>query len=322
MIRKIILLISATLIIMWLVGAHVIKNKLISVISGINSDNIKFTYEDTRISGFPFNWQVSFISPKLIIIEQKSFKDISTPKLNVSFNYLMQGLKVNFGKSISYNKDKEHHIEEYNLLSTKDILLNLSFQKSIYLMNSDSVRYNIIDKADFSASESRAYMDNKEVLWIPNIQVGYNLVESDSIEQKNLVLKGEYNSSELFETKEGQLLVDLSWLSNNIPLKNSEEVDFEHKFMLSQFHINIDDAFCDAKGGIELRENSSPKGQFDVTMKKYSSIASLIIPKYFAADASVLNKFIEKSVPSRTQEDSESVKFKVTFSDQGIKVEQ
>lgn len=307
---------------MWLVGAHVIKNKLINVMSGINSDNIKFTYEDTRISGFPFNWQVSFISPKLIIIEQKSFKDISTPKLNVSFNYLMQGVNVNFGKSISYNKDKEHHIEEYNLLSTKDVVLNLSFQNSIYLMNSDSVWYKIIDKADFSASESIAYMDNKEVLLIPNIQIAYNLVESDSIEQKNFVLKGEYNSSsELFETKEGQLLVDLSWLSNNIPLKNSEGIDFDHKFMLSQFHINIDGAFCNAKGGIELRENSSPKGQLDVTMNKYASIASLIIPKYFAADASVLNKFIEKSVPSGIQEDSDSVKFKVTFSDQGIKVD-
>lgn len=76
---------------MWFAGAHLIKNKLLLIAEEASSDNIKFSYQDTNISGFPFNWQVNFISPKLTLIEQKSLRDIVLPVLNVKFNYLLRG---------------------------------------------------------------------------------------------------------------------------------------------------------------------------------------------------------------------------------------
>lgn len=69
MIRKILLLISLVVIVLWFAGAHFIKGRLISAITELSSDNVKISYQEIAVSGFPLAWEVEFLSPKVTVVD-------------------------------------------------------------------------------------------------------------------------------------------------------------------------------------------------------------------------------------------------------------
>lgn len=67
---------------------------MLDFIDQIDSDNLKFQYDNTKLSGFPFNWKVTCISPKITFIDQASLKEIATENFSVSSNYLGNNLEI------------------------------------------------------------------------------------------------------------------------------------------------------------------------------------------------------------------------------------
>ena len=90
MIRRIILYISLSFITFWFTGVYLIKYRVAALIKNSGSDNIKLSYDDIRVSGFPSRWEIRIIAPKVTFIDSINSRELSSKSL---FIYLTSALK-------------------------------------------------------------------------------------------------------------------------------------------------------------------------------------------------------------------------------------
>lgn len=86
MIRKILLFICLAYTIIWFAIAYTIKSNVVSTINNSETDNIKISYSQIKISGFPSRLQISLIDPKIKFIEHVNSKELSTEKIDLFRN--------------------------------------------------------------------------------------------------------------------------------------------------------------------------------------------------------------------------------------------
>ena len=107
MIRKIALALVVLFVLTWIVLAHFAKSKIVSFVNNSQTDNIKISYSDASIAGFPFGFQVRFASPKITIIDQAISREIASDYLNCSFSYKLGNAKLDFGKVLYYSSARK-----------------------------------------------------------------------------------------------------------------------------------------------------------------------------------------------------------------------
>jgi len=320
-IRKIILFIIVALVVTWLAGAHIIKNRLIMIAEDASSDNIKFSYQDTKISGFPFSWQVTFISPKLTITDQKSLREIFIPSLNTKFDYSMQGVVFNSGQIIYCNDIQGPLVQEYQFISDQDISVNAYFTESLYFMDSALQWKDFISAIKFDLSSIKMDLAGREIFTMSDIQVRSRQEQNDFISSMQLKLVGNYSASASYlNVSKAHLLVDLSYLINNHLLESEGKIDFDRKLKLSKIKLYLDNASLDLSGVLNLTRSSLPHGELDVSLVQYHDVINAVVPDDFMFSADYIKKIIAKATLSDANNDSNNVEFKVRFSDKGISV--
>lgn len=308
---------------LWFFGAHLVKNKLISFIGELESDNIKISYQDTKISGFPFYWQITFISPKVSLIDQKSIKEISGRALNIKTDYLIQDIGLDLGKTIYYSDiGSVESKQEYNLVSNKDMKMDIIFQKPLYFLELDSAWKNVsaLAKCDLGIIE----VDSKgnKIFSVSDIQVISETKQISSINSVNVKLTGDYSSdyNSSSNVKKAHLLLDLSYLINNPLLNSDQQINFERKIELSKLQLKLDESSLDLRGALSLNRNSLPQGDFDVYLGRYQDVINKIIPEDFIISSSYIKQMIAKSNASEAINSVQNVRFKIFFSNKGVSI--
>jgi hypothetical protein len=322
MIRKIALFFVVTFVTLWFFGAHLVKNKLISAISELESDNIKISYQDTKISGFPFYWQVTFISPKVSVIDQKSIKEISGQALNVRTDYLIQNIGLDLGNMVNYSDiSGVENKREYNLISNKDMRIDVFFQKPLYFLDFDSAWKTIYSLTKFDLGTIEVSSQENKLFAFSDIQAISETKQIGSVNSMNFKLTGDYGSEyDESKVKNAHLLLDLSYFINNPLLSSETQVDFERKIELSKFQLKLDDASLDMRGALNLSRSNLPRGDFDVALVKYHDVINKIVPEDFIVSSSYIKQVINKVNAAEAGNNAQNVNFKIFFSNKGISV--
>ena len=325
MIRKVILFLIIVLVTLWFFGAHLVKNKLLSAAHEFESDNIKISHQGTKISGFPFFWQVDFISPKISLIDQKSIREVSLSKLQVKTDYFIQNINFDLGKGVQYTDmgTSEDKIE-YDFISNKDMKIDLFLQESLYFYDFDSAWKNIasLTKCDFGTVAVNSA--GSKLFELSDIQALAESKQINAVSSLNVKLTGDYNADEEYaKVKKAHLLVDLSYLVNN-PLLSIEDhpVDFEHKLEFAKFQLKLDDASLGLQGDLSLSRSSLPRGDFSISLVKYQDVISKIIPEDFIISQSYIKQVVSKAAVADLGPNIQNIGFKVFFSSKGVSVGQ
>lgn len=325
MIRKVILFFIIVLVTLWFFGAHLVKNRLLDAVHEFESDNIKISHQGAKISGFPFFWQVDFISPKISLIDQKSIREVSLSKLRVKTDYLIQNIKFDFGKEVQYSdmNISEDKIE-YDFVSNKGMKIDLSFEAPLYLQEFDSAWKNItsLTKCDFGTVAVNH--GGSKLFEFSDIQALAESKQINAVSHLNVKLTGNYNAEDEYaKVKKAHLLVDLSYLVNN-PLLSVEDhpVDFERKLEFAKFQVKLDDASLGVQGDLSLSRSSLPRGDFAVSLVKYQDVISKIVPEDFIISQSYIKQAVGKAAVAELGPNVQNITFKIFFSNKGVSIGQ
>ena len=141
MIRKIALAFIILFVVSWMALAHFARFKVISFINNSQTDNVKISYTDSSISGFPFGLKVRFVSPKITIIDQDTSREIYSDYMDCTFDYKFGKAELSFGKNLYYNSASEEPSTAYKINSEQNIIGFVDFVDVLYKIDlSNSLR--------------------------------------------------------------------------------------------------------------------------------------------------------------------------------------
>ena len=320
MIRKIALALVVLFVLTWIVLAHFAKSKIVSFVNNSQTDNIKISYSDASIAGFPFGFQVRFASPKITIIDQAISREIASDYLNCSFSYKLGNAKLDFGKVLYYSSASDEAPMEYKLNSQDDIVGFVDFTDVLYKIDSSSSLRKIVKNIEFSNPSIVAFTSNGDELFnLSGVAMKLNSNIIDSAQHFSLKLTSNYTSS--FNGRSisnANCVLDADYIvsdTNNFETKNS----FDHKIELVQAKLNLDNASCDLKGFIALARNSLPQGKISVELVDYENLVDILVPDDFIFSKPYVKRFIAKAAAIEfSNEVTNKVNFDIEFSNKGI----
>ncbi len=319
MIRKIAIALVVLFVIAWIVLAHFAKSKLISLIDNSQTDNIKLSYTDTSIGGFPFSWKIRFTSPKITIINHVISREISSDYLNCTFDYKLGNARLDFGKVLYYSSASDEAPVDYKLYSQENITASVDLIDIIYKIDLPNSLRKIVRNVEFDNPSLVALNNNGEELFNLSglgLKFTNNLVETT--ENFSLKLLGHYkSSSNNLNVGSVNLALDANYVINN---SNITAVDsFDRKIELTNAKIDLDNASCDLKGSVILARNDLPKGKISVELVNYETLADILVPDDFIFSKPYVKRFIAKAAAIEfSNEVTNKVKFDIEFSDKGI----
>ena len=324
MIRKILLLTAVVVVALWLTGAHLVKGNLILAIKDLSSDNIKFSYQDTKLSGFPFNWEVKFLSPKITIIDHKVLRELSTQEIKFKFNYLLQSVNLDLSKLIKYSETQGKFVKKYQFSSNQNMFVNMKFDESLYFLSTALQWKKFIASTEFNLPQLTGILDDREIFILSKIKVISKQERSDLFDKIRLKLFGNYNSSVSYlKVNKARLFVDLNYLINNSVFNDGKKSDFERKLEISRARLKFDNAALDFSGVLKLTSSSLPQGEIDVSMVQYHNVIDTLFPEDFIISGSHIKEIISKATLfdfNNSELNTNNVNLKIHFSNHGISV--
>ncbi|PCJ24838.1 MAG: hypothetical protein COA94_07025 [Rickettsiales bacterium] len=345
MIRKIALFTILILVTIWFSWAYLIKGNILKAIDNLASDNIKFSYQGSKISGFPFDLKLRIISPKVTIIDQTSLHEFSTKEIEFKFGYSFKSSVINLGKKIIYNKSNGNAKQEYTLLSEENIIIAAGFKRPFCFMSPSlgavkdiaSIhltlpklecrdRSNSSSSSDDTGSASGGGgggggdSHNQPLFTASSIEL-LSLQETDNIEDRfSLKFTGEYDApSQLSKIAKAHLSANLNYISKR-EYKEPKEVNFEKKLEIQNIKLKLGDALLAINGALKLTKSALPQGRINVSMVKYQEIIDALIPENFIISPSRLKKTIDKTTTPQAINPA-SADFHIIFSEKGISME-
>lgn len=315
MIRKVALIIVVSAIALWVLGAHYVKSRVLDFIDQINSDNLKFQYENTKLSGFPFNWKVTFVAPKITFIDQASLKEIATESFSVTSNYLGNNLKVILDKSFTFNEADETTAGSYTYNLSKISEVNINLGESIYFSKADDQFWDRIRSFEYSNTQISVQYDGKEIYIINDLKFSLNQEKKIESVVSQFSISANFSSAqENPDVKNGYMNFSGSYYQ-----AEDEKIDFERKLDIANLQLKLDEALLDLKGVIKLSKSTTPSGKLDVMMQKYPDLVDILLPEEFFVSKSFLIKSIDRIVASEVMKgEIGNASFKIIFSDKGI----
>lgn len=319
MIRKILLFCILVVVALWVAGAHLIKGKIIDALSQYNSDNIKIQFQDTKIFGFPFDWKIKLISPKITIVNQGGLKEISADEIILSFGYSLTSMQINLGRKIVYNEAANEILQTHTLISQADINWDIIFNESLFFIDENGSLKDQLKSFHSVVPQLSGFLADKEVFNLESVKLS-SLQEKKDDNILRVKASGDYSSAvNYMKISKAHLLVDLIY--QEIGENKTEKADFERKFDLSSFQLKFDNAAIDVKGSLKLSRTSLPSGKLDVVIHQYHEVVDTLIPDNFIFSKSFFKKVISKATVSElNKDDIGNASFKIVFSDKGVSV--
>lgn len=324
MIRKSLFCIITLAIIVWLAGAYYIKNKLLESLNSSADNNISFSYKDSSIGGFPFNWKVSIKEPKITLISQSYAVELFAEKAEFYFDYDLSSSRIILPKKLDYNLNNTDNFYNYSLLSDDIIVAKISFVDSLYkiLGNTKGVKYHI-QSIDLKIPAMKAVHENTELFYVNNSGIKLLQDQISGIAQYSIRIASDYESDlGHFKINKAHLLCDLDYFvkNNNDFVQKTSEI-FDHKLSINKFLFRFDNSSLDMLGTLKLSRSNFPDGNIKISMTQYRNVIDFLFPEDFIISKTHINKVITKSMtPSlnKVVSNNDDVKFEVNFSDKRI----
>lgn len=321
MIRKILLLCILVTVALWVVGAHIIKGKIVDKASQYNSDNIKLQFQDAKIFGFPFDWKIKLVSPKITIVNQSGLKEISAEEIVLSFGYSFTSAQINLGRKIVYNEAPHNGIlQTHTITAPLEINWDISFNNSLFFVDDNSNWKDQLKSFNCVVPQLSGFLGDKEVFNLAAVKLSSIQEKKNDNNILRIKASGDYSSVvKYMEINKAHLLIDLSY--HEASENQSEKIDFEHKFDLSNFQLKFDNAALDVKGVVRLSRSSLPNGKLDISIHQYHDVVDTLIPEDFIFSKSFFKKVISKATANElNKDDIGNANFKIIFSDKGVTV--
>jgi hypothetical protein len=297
------------------------KGKVVSMIDIIHSDNLKLSYTDVKVSGFPFVWKVQIVNPKISVIDQLKISEILSDHLYIVFNYRLTEATIDFDKSILFHDSRDEESKNYELLSSKDkFLLKVKFEKPIYLLDNNKLGSFLslikISDLDFVFME-----DTKQCFSISDGKLSFDKTINKELENFNLKISGEYKSDfDFLKFQNSKMLLDLDYVVNTVEISDETDVKFERLLKVKKSDFTFDDSFLGIEGTIAFTKTKLPEGEIFVTITNYLELIDSIVPDEFIVSNVYLKRVVERVKNSGFNDEDENAKFKIRFGDDGITI--
>lgn len=311
-------------IIIWLAGAYYIKNKLLSVLNSLKDSNISFSYEDSSIGGFPFNWKISIKEPKLTLISQSYALELGAKKVKFYFDYDLSSVRVIFPKKLDYYLNKADNSYNYSLLSNDIIVTKIHFVDSLYkIFGNTKWNRHYIKSIDLKIPSLKALSEDKELFYVNNSGIKLLQDQVKGVAKYSIRVASDYRSDLTdFRVNKAHLLLDLDYFiknSNDFAQEISEV--FDQKLSINKLLLRFDNSSLDLLGTLRLSRSNFPDGNIKVSMAQYRDMIDFLFPEDFIISKTHINKLITKSMMTslnKVASNNDNVKFEINFSDKGI----
>jgi hypothetical protein len=275
--------------IIWFTTATTVKNKIVSDIELLKKENVTFIYDDAiRISGFPFNFNLSFNNPKLEFKGNK-YLQISSDNLSLTSNLITTNFSINPGQNINIETlDKDHTIQ-YNVSPEILIKLNKSILLKPITANIKKELWNRLNLISFADSGYKMIDTETKITLYSVDNSDFSLTHNLVANKESISLKANFNnqsSSELEATlgkTNSQLDIDLNLTNEN------EQPDARLKgasININKFNVTAEKSSLSINGQFGSTEGDLiPVGEATISITNYDNLLD-----YFASMKSLENK--------------------------------
>ncbi len=261
-----------------------------------NKDSVFLSYEDINSSGFPFSWKIIISNPKfsvsnlqLRIPSSKTF-EVNLDKIIISLKYNFKDLSIDFDKNIQISEIENDKITNYSLNSNHNLQLNLATEQRFYFDNRFLDFFLNINKIqlknnnfDYSYKDEKLFSIHKLILDFNKTKSNKNLNELYKI---NLAFDYKSFNNMLDYGNDSKLKISMS---NNFEYYKSLKDNQENKSLFKKFnskiddlYIKINDYFMEAKGEIELDDESKDllsSLDLQINYNNYESVLTRLLYK-------------------------------------------
>lgn len=326
MIRKVLFSIALIFTVFWFSGAYLIKNRLISMLDNLESDNIKVSYDKISMSGFPGIWKISIKNPRFTLIDSIHLKQISTASIDCLVDFTFKKMTLVISDTVHQDQDIDQVHDRYTWQADQNILARIKFNSPLYEVGKNDSVSQIIKSFNLYTNRAVGIFEGKEICAISNIAIEINkLLRADS-ESSLIKAHARYTGEDAFlGFNEAELTLDLT-VTYWDRLKPSRSIN------INEFYLVVDDASASMEGEISLVAGRLPKGEFLVKVDNYEAAVDKIIPASFnvpkttlkdvivrAAEVASTEKATEATASTLLVQDK-TVHFNVTFSEKGVQI--
>ncbi len=321
MIRKIALAFIILFVVSWMALVHFARFKVISFINNSQTDNVKISYTDSSISGFPFGWKVRFVSPKITIIDQDTSREIYSDYMDCTFDYKFGKAELNFGKNLYYSSASEEPSTAYKINSEQNIIGFVDFVDVLYKIDLSNSLRKLVKSIEVANPYLTIFNINGEELFNLSefaFKLSSNLLKDT--ENFSLNLAGNYKSSfSGSNVINASLILDANYIINVANNTLTEGNNFDHKMEIKHIKISLDNASCDLTGSVALSRNTRPEGKISVELVDYENLVNILVPDDFIFSKSYVKRFIAKAAAIEFSNIiTNKVNFDIEFSDKGF----
>ena len=329
MIRKILLCIVLIYTAAWFSIAYTLKGNVVGLIKHSETDNIKITYSQASVSGFPARWHIKLLEPKIQLINGANSREFSAPAMTFAVHFSLKKASLNFGKEIKRQEIFPDKSTEYSIRSGEDIEFMIKFNKPLYKLSSTDKLESVIKALRLDNKSLSMIRQDKEVSSITDLALLINRIITAGNENISLQLRFLYTGQEEFwNFKKAKL--DLATVVNIVADQSNREIVVKN-FSVNHLNLVCDDhAALEMAGAIEFFQNKFPLGKLSFELTNYHDVVDKLMSNNPIIPKNMVKHLIEKAVKSSVSEDVktddgeistyEKIKFDINFTDTGIQI--
>lgn len=326
MIRKIIFFIILIFTFCWFAGAYYIKNSTNNLITNLESDNIKISYQNIEVLGFPGLWQIKFTEPKIKFIHHINFRELSTTELIWTIDPTLSKADIVLIGGIKQQHELNNQQTEFFINSKDKIRALIKFNKSLYKITPKENLLNILKKFEFKNNLLTFSLEEKEKFHLADINLK---IYKEKHEDLALKLSTQYIEKENFiPFKRATFSLDLI---QSIQNSTEERIELAKIIKINSLFLDLGDSNIKLNGNIQFFKNGLPSGRICINLINFNEFINKIIPSNFIISKSVFKNVILNALQEdmvleqqndilqdyHTQNDA---KFDIEFSKKGIYV--
>ncbi len=329
MIRKILLFIALVYITLWFAVAYVLKGNVVALIKHSETDNIKITYKEIKVSGFPARWHIKLVEPKIQFINGINFGEFSSSAVTFAVHFSLKKILLDFGPEIKQQEVSQVKSEEYIARSGENIQILIKLNKPLYKLSNTDNFQSIAKLLQFNNKLLSIVYQGKEL---------YNISALTLLLNKRLNADNENIALQLHLLYTGQEKVlnftkaelDIATILDIATKQKNQEaavkiLNFDH------FKLVCDEnAHLEMRGGLQFFQHRLPQGKLSFELINYHDVVDKLISDNLIFPKKMVKTLIEKAVHSTASEvvktddgeisTYEKIKFDVDFSDTGVNI--
>lgn len=321
MIRKIVLALLVLFILSWVGIAHLAKSNLIAHINDLQTENLKISFKEATVAGFPFKWEVELAEPKVTIIDQHASHELAFQLIKVGFNYNFTILKLDLGNKASYTSEN-FNPNYFNLASPENLSITISLVDNLFKITPHATINEVLKEISFVNSRIAVTNDTgDELLVITTPHINVQNGNEEQLKRTDFKIGGEFKLNKHYgdsHLEKGDIAIVGKYLINDSQA-SIQNLGFERKIELTDGSIRVNEAKCSVSGFASLSRNTEPQGKFSFEITRYEDLVDLLIPEDFIFSRPYIKKLIARAAALKFSNNlDEKIAFDFHFNDKDI----